>query len=58
MFSEASKKPDWENNTEVRKTIEGQVEELLWDLEDEYSMKFDNLDTILATIYSIGINNY
>ena len=58
MFSEVSKKPDWKNNTEVRKTIEGQVEELLWDLEDEYSVKFDNLDAILATIHSIGINNY
>ncbi len=58
MFREVSKKPDWKNNTEVRKAIEGQVEELIWDLEDEYSVKFDNLDTILATIHSIGINNY
>jgi len=58
IFGEVSKKPDWKNNTEVRKTIEGQVEELLWDLEDKYSVKFDNLDTILATIHSIGINNY
>ncbi|MEA1953582.1 MAG: HsdR family type I site-specific deoxyribonuclease, partial [Campylobacterota bacterium] len=58
MFREVSKKPDWKSNMEVRKSIEGQVEELIWDLEDEYSVKFDNLDTILATIHSIGINNY
>lgn len=58
IFAEASKKPDWKNNSEVRKGIEGQVEELIWDLEDVYSVKFDNLDTILAAIYNLGINNY
>lgn len=58
IFTEASKKPDWKNNSEVRKGIEGQVEELIWDIEDEYNVKFENLDTILATIYNLGINNY
>ena len=58
MFREVAKKPDWKSNVEVRKHIEGQVEELIWDLEDEYCVKFDKLDSILATIHSIGINNY
>ena len=57
-FKEVSKKPDWINNTDVTNQIDGQVEDILWDLEDEYNIKFDNIDEIVAKVRSIGISNY
>ena len=58
IFKEASKKPDWVNNTDVTNQIDGQIEEILWELEDEHSISFNNIDEIITRVRSIGINNY
>jgi type I restriction enzyme R subunit len=58
IFKEASKKPDWKNNRDMRNRIEGQIEDLFWEMEDTYGVKFDESDALLATIQQIGINNY
>ena len=58
IFKEASKKPDWKNNSDMRNRIEGEVEELFWDMEDTYGVKFDDSDELLSKIQSIGISNY
>ncbi|NOX14999.1 MAG: type I restriction endonuclease subunit R [Epsilonproteobacteria bacterium] len=58
IFKESSKKPDWANNSDVTNQIDGQIEDILWELEDEYSVKFGNIDEIIARVRSIGINNY
>ncbi|MCB4746708.1 MAG: hypothetical protein LGB68_06155, partial [Sulfurovum sp.] len=58
IFQEASKKPDWENNSDIRNKIEGQIDDLFWEMEDEYGLKFANSDELLATIQQIGIKNY
>ena len=58
IFKSQSKKPDWVNNTNVTNQIDGQIEEILWELEDKYSISFENTDEIIARVRSIGINNY
>ncbi len=58
IFEEASKKPDWKNNSDMCKHIEGQIEELFWDIEDHYDMKFEQSEALLAQIQSLGVNNY
>jgi len=58
IFKEAQKKPDWVNNSDVKNSIDGQIEEILWDLEDEYNIQFDNTDEIINRVRSIGISNY
>jgi len=57
IFKEISKKPDWVNNIDVRKQIEGRIEEILWKIEDDYT-NFENIDEIIAKVRDIGINNY
>jgi hypothetical protein len=42
----------------MRNRIEGQIEDLFWEMEDTYGVKFDESDALLATIQQIGINNY
>ena len=58
IFKEASKKPDWHNNTDVKNMIEGKIEDMLWDLEDEYEVSFEETSDLIARVRSIGINNY
>jgi len=58
IFTEASKKPDWKNNSDMRNKIEGEVDELFWALEDSYGLRFKESDKLLATIQQIGVNNY
>ncbi len=58
IFREVSKKPDWKHNNDVKNLIEGKLDDIFWVLEDDYGLKFDEIDTLLATIRSIGINNY
>ena len=58
IFKEASKKPDWKNNIDVKNEIEAKIDDILWGLEDDYKMIFENSDELLQRIRSIGINNY
>ena len=58
IFKKASKKPDWVNNGDVTNQIDGQIEDILWGLEDRYDIKIENLDEIIAKVRNIGINNY
>jgi len=58
IFKEVSKKPDWQNNTDVKNDIESRVDDILWGLEDDYKMTFKESDKLLELIRNIGINNY
>jgi len=58
IFQKVSKKPDWENNSDVKNTIDGTIEDMLWDLEDEYEKSFEDSGDLIARIRNIGINNY
>jgi type I restriction enzyme R subunit len=58
IFKEASKKPDWENNNDVKNGIDQEIDDILWELENEYGIRFDNYDEIISQARSIGINNY
>jgi hypothetical protein len=58
IFKEASKKPDWENNNDVKNAIDQEMDDLLWELERAHNIKFTDLDNIIAQVRSIGINNY
>jgi type I restriction enzyme R subunit len=58
IFIEASKKPEWKHSSDMRKQIEGQIEEIFWELEDLYALEFTDSHEILAIIQSIGIHNY
>ena len=54
IFKEKSKKPDWKNNSEVKKFINQEIDKLIYTLEDNYSMVFENHDDINNKISSIG----
>jgi len=58
IFKEASKKPDWKNNSDMRNKIEGKLDDIFWEIEDIYGVKFSQSDELLATIEQIGVNNY
>ncbi len=58
IFKEISKKPDWKHNSDVKNQIDGRLDDIFWALEDDYGLEFDSMDGLLATIRSIGVNNY
>ena len=58
IFENIQKRPDWTNNPEVKNIIDGKIEELLWQIEDDFNLKFDNTETIVGIARNIGINHY
>jgi len=58
IFKEASKKPDWVTNMVVINQIDKEIDEILWGIEDEYDVRFENTDKIVLKVRNIGINNY
>jgi len=58
VFKEFSKKPDWENNVDVKNEIDQVIDDLLWDIENINNVKFSSYDEIISEIRSIGISNY
>jgi type I restriction enzyme R subunit len=57
IFQEMSKKPEWHTNQDILNQIDEQIENILWDLEDTYALKFQNMDELITKIRTIGIHN-
>ena len=57
IYKEVSKKPDWKHNSEMSKKIDGEIEALLWDLEDRFGITIET-DKIIEVVKKLGINNY
>ena len=58
VFKLSAKKPDWQHNNDVRNQIDQAIDDILFDLERKFSMKFDNPIELIAQVRSMGINNY
>jgi len=57
VFREASKKPEWQTNHDVHNRIEERIDDILWELERNYSMKFDDIETLLKELVQIGVRH-
>ncbi|MBD3723937.1 MAG: hypothetical protein IE890_00795, partial [Arcobacter sp.] len=53
-----SKKPEWHKNKDVENEITSAMEDILWDIEDEYDISIENKEKIYQTIRGIGISFY
>lgn len=58
IYEKASKKPEWHKNKEVENEITSQMEDALWEIEDEYDVSIDEKEKIYQTIRGIGISFY
>ena len=58
IYSEAAKKPEWYKNKDVENEITSAMEDVLWDVEDEYDVQIENKEKIYQTIRGIGISYY
>ena len=58
IYEKASKKPEWHKNKDVENEITSQMEDALWDVEDEYGVLVDEKEKIYQTIRGIGISFY
>ena len=58
IYEKASRKPEWHKNKDVENEIISQMEDALWEIEDEYSVSIDEKEKIYQTIRGIGISFY
>ena len=58
IYEKASKKPEWHKNMDVENEITSDMEDALWDVEDEYGVSIDEKEKIYQTIRGIGISFY
>ena len=58
IYEKASKKPEWHKNKDVENEITSQMEDALWEIEDEYDVSIDEKEKIYQTIRGIGISFY
>ena len=58
IYEKASKKPEWHKNKDVENEITSAMEDVLWDIEDEYDISIENKEKIYQMIRGIGISFY
>ncbi|CAC9565518.1 Type I restriction-modification system, restriction subunit R (EC 3.1.21.3) [uncultured Gammaproteobacteria bacterium] len=56
IFQQFNKRPDWQNSIDIKKQIDREILDLLWQIEDDSNIHF-NTDEILDKVRSISINN-
>ena len=58
IFKEVAKKPDWQHNNDVHKKIDQKIDDILYNVEKQFSIKFNVATEIINQVRSIGISNY
>lgn len=58
FFNAASKKPDWEHNTDIKNRLEQQIDDALCNIEEEHGIQFDSIQETISQIRSIGMKHY
>ena len=58
IYSNASKKPEWSKNKDVENEITSEIENSLWEIEDEYQIRVENKEEIYQTMRKVGIDLY
>lgn len=55
IYVNSSKKPEWHKNKDVENEITSAMEDVLWDIEDEYDIIIENKEKVYQTIRGIWI---
>ncbi|KAF3978445.1 MAG: DUF3387 domain-containing protein, partial [Methylococcales symbiont of Iophon sp. n. MRB-2018] len=55
ILKKYNQRPDWKNSIDIKNKINGAIQDLLWKIEDEFSVTFNEVE-ILNLIRSISIN--
>ena len=58
IFKAVSRKPDWQHNSDVRNQIDQSIDDILYQLEQQYNLHFENPTELIVQARLIGINNY
>ena len=56
IFAKYRKRPDWQNSIDIKNKIDSEIQDLLWNIEDNSGISFD-IDSMLEVIRKISINN-
>lgn len=58
IYKKHTLKPEWEKNKDVENEITSDMEDFIWDIEDEYEISIDSKKKIYQVIRGIGISFY
>lgn len=58
IYKEHSLKPEWDKNKDVENEITSDMEDFIWDIEDEYDINIEDKERIYQVIRGIGISFY
>lgn len=58
IYKEHTLKPEWDKNKDVENEITSDMEDFIWDIEDEYEISIDNKNELYQVIRGIGISFY
>ena len=58
IYKEHTLKPEWDKNKDVENEITSDMEDYLWDVEDEYEINIDEKERVYQVVRGIGISFY
>ena len=58
IYKQHTLKPEWNKNKDVENEITSDMEDYIWEIEDEYEISIENKETIYQLIRGIGISSY
>lgn len=58
IYKEHTLKPEWDKNKDVENEITSDMEDYLWDVEDQYEINIDEKERVYQVVRGIGISFY
>ena len=58
IYTRFCKKPQWFDSVEVKNSVESELEDIVWEIEDRFGVKIDDFGKICEVLRNIAVDKY
>lgn len=58
IYTKFCKKPQWFDSSEVKNSIESELEDIVWGIEDRFGVKIEDFGKICEVLRNIAVDKY
>ena len=58
IYTRFCKKPQWFDSVEVKNSVESELEDMIWEVEDRFGVKIDDFGKICEVLGNIAVDKY
>ena len=58
IYTRFCKKPQWFDSSEVKNSVESELQDMIWEVEDRFGVKIEDFGKICEVLRNIAVDKY